>query len=235
MTKLSVMMAMQSSAKQQGATLIVALVLLAIVTIVGIAGMRGTNLEMKMIASARDRAIAFEAAESALRGVEQYFQNLATPTKVALPTGVITNPLPDLTDVKKVFAANCLDGKKGFCFRGLFDESAPYECKTYNPATPQLKPIWEDEAIWENASLTETVKVDPNIAKNGIVVRYIVEFMCFTLKRADLSVTVDDKNNGPDEKTHEPIYRITALAEGSGGRSRVMAQSIVKINLPKAF
>ena len=61
--------------QQQGATLIVALVLLAIVTIVGIAGMRGSNLEMKMIASARDRAMAFEAAEAALKIVEnaEYF------------------------------------------------------------------------------------------------------------------------------------------------------------------
>ncbi len=225
MTRLTTM-AMQSPAKQQGATLIIALVLLAIVTIVGIAGMRGTNLEMKMIASARDRAIAFEAAESALRGVEQYFQNLATGA---------TTPLPDLTDVSKVFAVNCSDGEKGFCFRGLFDSSAPYECKTYDPAKPQLKPIWEDEAIWNSASLTETVKVDTNNGEADIDVSYIIEFMCFTFKRADLSVTVDDKNNGPNEQTHEPIYRITALAEGLGGRSRVMAQSIVKINLPKAF
>ena len=234
MTRLPTM-AMQSPAKQQGATLIIALVLLAIVTIVGIAGMRGTNLEMKMIASARDRAIAFEAAESALRGVEQYFQNLATPAKVALPAGITKNPLPDLTDVSGVFAVDCSAGEKGFCFRGLFDESAPYDCKTYNPATPQLKPIWEDEAIWNSASLTEVVNVDTNNGKAKINVNYIVEFMCFTLKRADLSVTVDDKNNGPNEQTHEPIYRITALAEGLGGRSRVMAQSIVKINLPKAF
>ena len=56
---------------QKGATLIVALVILTIVTLLGVAGMRGTALEMKMIAGARDKALAFEAVEETLAIVEE--------------------------------------------------------------------------------------------------------------------------------------------------------------------
>lgn len=209
--------------KQQGATLIVALVLLAIVTIVGVAGMRGTNLEMKMIASARDRAIAFEAAEAALRSVEQKFFDL--------------KDLPDLVKVTDVFSEDCVSGDQGYCFRGVFDKADPYgTCSIYNPAF-KGKPFWEDETIWDNASVTEVVTVAiPDGGTKNITTQYIVEFMCFALKDEIPSAIQDDVNNNTaSPQTHMPMYRITALAEGLGGRSRVMAQSMVKINLNEGF
>lgn len=224
--------------QQQGATLIVALVLLAIVTIVGIAGMRGSNLEMKMIASARDRAMAFEAAEAALKIVENNLIQYAL--KQPLPAGVT---IPDLTNVTSVFSKDCTT-EQGYCFTGSIDLSKPYEsCVNYDINDPVNTPLWEQASIWDAASLTQTVTVattpDGKAAageSGNMQAQYIVEFMCFTLKDKTFFAIEDDKNNNTaSEATHMPMYRITASVEGLGGRSRVMAQSLVKINLSEGF
>ncbi len=55
---------------QHGAALIVALILLLIMTILGLASMRSTIMEERMSASLYDRNLAFQAAEAALRAAE---------------------------------------------------------------------------------------------------------------------------------------------------------------------
>jgi type IV pilus assembly protein PilX len=64
---------------QRGATLIVALVLLVLLTMVGVAGMQDTTLQEKMVGNMRDRNLAFQAAEAALRGGEKYLQAATLP------------------------------------------------------------------------------------------------------------------------------------------------------------
>jgi len=56
--------------KQQGAVLVVSLFLLLIMTLTVVASMKSSILEEKMAGNQRDRTIAFQAAESALRGAE---------------------------------------------------------------------------------------------------------------------------------------------------------------------
>lgn len=55
---------------QRGVALIVALILLLVATLIGLAGMRGTNLQERMSANMYDRSLAFQRAEAALRGAE---------------------------------------------------------------------------------------------------------------------------------------------------------------------
>jgi type IV pilus assembly protein PilX len=50
--------------------LVVALVLLVVATLIGLAGVRGTNLQERMSANMYDRSLAFQRAESALRAAE---------------------------------------------------------------------------------------------------------------------------------------------------------------------
>jgi type IV pilus assembly protein PilX len=57
-------------ATQRGAVLITALVILFILTLLGVAGMQSTVLEERMAGNYRDRQVAFEAAEAALRAGE---------------------------------------------------------------------------------------------------------------------------------------------------------------------
>lgn len=55
---------------QRGVVLPVALILLVVVTLVGLAAIRGTLLQQKMAANFYDREIAFQANEAALRQAE---------------------------------------------------------------------------------------------------------------------------------------------------------------------
>lgn len=67
---------------QQGATLIVTLILLFILLMVGVSAVRISLVEEKMTGNLRDKHIAFEAAESALVAAEDWVfsqQNYPTP------------------------------------------------------------------------------------------------------------------------------------------------------------
>ena len=56
---------------QQGATLVIGLVMLILLTIIGVTSMRTTTLEERMAGNLRDHNQAFQAAEAALREAEQ--------------------------------------------------------------------------------------------------------------------------------------------------------------------
>lgn len=66
---------MSSERPQRGIALVVSLVLLVVVTLVGLAGMRGTILQERMAGGAYDRETAFQAAEAALMMGAQSFIN----------------------------------------------------------------------------------------------------------------------------------------------------------------
>lgn len=55
---------------QRGVALVVALILLVVATIIGLAGARGTSLQERMSANMYDRSLAFQRAEAALRAAE---------------------------------------------------------------------------------------------------------------------------------------------------------------------
>lgn len=68
---------MTRQAAQRGSALIVSLVMLLLLTLIGVAGMKDTLLQEKMVGNVRDREIALQAAESALRAAEA---SLGLPT-----------------------------------------------------------------------------------------------------------------------------------------------------------
>lgn len=55
---------------QQGATLIIALVMLLLISLLAIGGMQGSILQERMSSNAHDGAISFQATEAALRQAE---------------------------------------------------------------------------------------------------------------------------------------------------------------------
>lgn len=57
--------------RQRGVALVVALLLLLVVTVIGLASMRGTSLQERMSANMYDRSLAFQRSEAALRAAEQ--------------------------------------------------------------------------------------------------------------------------------------------------------------------
>ncbi len=56
--------------RQRGVALVVALILLVVVTLIGLAASRGTMLQERMSANSYDRSLAFQRSESALRAAE---------------------------------------------------------------------------------------------------------------------------------------------------------------------
>jgi type IV pilus assembly protein PilX len=56
---------------EHGVALVVALVLLVVATLIGLAGIRATSLQERMSANMYDRSLAFQRAESALRAAER--------------------------------------------------------------------------------------------------------------------------------------------------------------------
>lgn len=61
----------QTQPKQQGATLIVALIFLVVMTLLGIAAAQNSSLEERMAGNTRNRDLAFQAAEAALDHAQQ--------------------------------------------------------------------------------------------------------------------------------------------------------------------
>lgn len=57
--------------RQHGMALIMGLIFLVTLTLLGMAAMRGTILEERMAGNARDRDLAFQSAEAAIRVAEQ--------------------------------------------------------------------------------------------------------------------------------------------------------------------
>jgi type IV pilus assembly protein PilX len=64
--------------QQQGAALLVALILLVLMTLLGISALQSGALEERMAGHTYDRSISFQSAEAALRETETYLNALAT-------------------------------------------------------------------------------------------------------------------------------------------------------------
>lgn len=60
---------------QAGAALITGLIILVLMSLIGITALRTTGLEERMAGHTRDRNLAFQAAEAALRNAEGYLTN----------------------------------------------------------------------------------------------------------------------------------------------------------------
>lgn len=93
---------MRTTQQQQGATLVVGLILMLIMTFIGLTSMKNTALEEKMAASLRNKSLAEGGAESALRAAEDFLWNYyATSNGLALIAdesgtfGVYTLGAPD--------------------------------------------------------------------------------------------------------------------------------------------
>jgi len=57
--------------RQKGSVLLVSLIMLLLLTLIAVGGMQGTILQERMTGNLRDRDLAFQAAEAALREAEE--------------------------------------------------------------------------------------------------------------------------------------------------------------------
>jgi len=61
---------------QQGAVLVVSLMILVIMTLIGVTSMRTTTMQEKMAGNSRDLMLAFQAAEIAIKDAENFLENI---------------------------------------------------------------------------------------------------------------------------------------------------------------
>ena len=61
--------------RQQGAALIISMLILIIMLLIGISAIRTTAMEEKMAGNLRDHGLAFQAAETALRDAEEFIED----------------------------------------------------------------------------------------------------------------------------------------------------------------
>jgi len=81
--------------RQQGVVLLVGLIMLLLMTIVGLAAIRGSNLQEVMAGNMRERQVAFQTAEAGLRVGEQFIENQNLEA-MAFDGNAVDWQLPDL-------------------------------------------------------------------------------------------------------------------------------------------
>jgi type IV pilus assembly protein PilX len=69
--------------QQTGVALIISLIMLVLMSLVGLAGIKAITNEERLVAQSYDRALAFQAAESALREVEAKIESAGQPAPAA--------------------------------------------------------------------------------------------------------------------------------------------------------
>lgn len=86
------------SSRQRGAALVVVLILLLVMTLLGLASLRGTLMEERMSASLYDRSLSFQAVEAALREGERIAFDKPTPPANGCNAEVCATPDPAQID-----------------------------------------------------------------------------------------------------------------------------------------
>ncbi|PAU66041.1 pilus assembly protein PilX [Pseudomonas sp. PIC25] len=87
--------------RQRGSALIISLVFLLLLTMIGVSSIQDSTLQERMAGNERDRNLAFQAAEAALREGEAFLRE-QSPTFTASGTGGLLSP--DYTGAKPTAA-----------------------------------------------------------------------------------------------------------------------------------
>lgn len=194
--------------QQQGAALMVGLIMLLLLTLIGVAGMRDTLLQEKMTGNMRDREIALQAAESALRDGEAIAGQPGTP--------------PVFNNNNGTYDRNTALGK--------------YAMRRMKSGTPVAEPtFWKKGQVWK-WDATDSVAYSHALPDVASQPRYVIEAMEPT--STDTSEYTGEKtavshvgNTGFGEVADEvafaaaPDYRITARGVGLTEDSAVILQS----------
>jgi len=78
--------------QQNGATLIVALVMLLLISLLAIGGMQGSIIQERMASNAHDGAMSFQASEAALRQSENDIMNTLATRQNAYTEALLATP-----------------------------------------------------------------------------------------------------------------------------------------------
>ena len=185
---------------QQGAVLIVGLIMMLLLTIIGLAAIRGTDLQERMAGNMRDRNLAFQSAEAGLRIGEELLDGAAIPSF----SGGTKGYWPDLN--------------KSTSFSSLTTGSWPLV--DGSSTERRLRPAiwtsaqWEANSIQIAAGVLEGLKEQPR----------------YTIEEVQVSAKALNQGGGVDVESQEKMadteyYRITARGLGGTADAEVLLQS----------
>lgn len=189
---------------QSGMALVISLILLLLLTLISMSAMRMSGLEEKMAGNDRDRNLAFQAAESALRAGEtkiiELWRNQLVP-----PTG--EQPIPNPADGTGTIQYFCNGVERGAAVQdvvGVYHlvgtdnrTSLVSECGDCGADCPV--PDEKDSDVWTDDAKTVEVPTDSTLAAQP---RYFITFIY--------------SKHFPDPTKDRPIYKFSVTARGVG-------------------
>jgi type IV pilus assembly protein PilX len=194
-----------NTSDERGFVLLTAVIFLLVLTILSLSSMSTTILEEKMTGSYRDRQLAFEAAEAALRdGERDVFGSLRISGASSFVAGCGDNASSTPSE---------LDANAGLC--AVETDGTPIWVDLETDSTK--KTAWvggADEAHSVKYGRMTGATALPDVANQP---RYIVEMMRLPSQQRKL--------NAP--QTYKFAYRITAVGFGRRASTRVVLQSVV--------
>jgi type IV pilus assembly protein PilX len=184
-----------------GAALFISLIFLLILTVIGLAGMQNTSLQEKMAGHMRERSLAFQAAESALRAGEAY---LAT----SIPAFICSSDHDGLyIDSSPGSSTDCPTAK-----------GSPSNRQTDHPYPPDNENFWKGNT--DVVQLGNTSHQYDQLAEKP---KYVLEALSSGAPGAAVSLEADiPVSVGPK------YYRITARGVGRDSSAVVVTQSVVR-------
>lgn len=186
--------------RQRGVTLVVGLIFLVALTLLGVMAMKNTVLQERMAGGSRDRSLAFQAAEAALRDAKRDILSLRADGAPCVPGAAGCRPATDRpwqTAGRTPFTATCTNGQ---CYDNPFVGGYGFGGQPAWVAFPLDAAPGVVYGTFTAAAPIAGVAVQP---------RYLIEI--FT--RTDTSNT-------------RYFYRITARAVGANPNTAVLLQEV---------
>ena len=199
--------ALPAMKKQNGVALLVALMFLIVLTLLGLAAMRGTTLDERMAGGTRDYNLALQAAEATLRDAENDLKGTGVNPLVVRSLAVSSFPI---TLIGSATPSGCQAG--GLCIivnetTQLYLNTAVVDWSTSGTTSSRYGQYTGSSAL-------------PGVAQQP---RYILELMQFT----------DGKNKGGNNGANDFYYvRITARAWGASSQTQIYLQEVFLVPLP---
>ncbi len=191
---------------QAGATLLAGLIFLTILTLIGVTAARVSSLEERMAGNLRDRAVAMQAAEMALRDAERDISNLGTGTRG------IAGITQFVADCGASSTGDTTDD--GLCYAGPDGYASP------SATLPSgfTAPVWKS-----TVSGSDIMTVAPSVAYGAVTGADAIPLVF-----AQPRYLIEGIRKTPPGSGESFYYRITTRAQGVSANTVVMVQEIYK-------
>lgn len=229
------------TSEQRGAALITALILLLVLTLVGVNSLANTVLEERMAGNMRDRQLAFQAAEAALREGERRVNDEDNIHEIVF----YNNGVNDSNRLANNDGDTC---RNGYCIAkerdAAYSATATVTCNgTSREAITERWALGDGCSgnldVWNTANRHHTYQLTSSLRPDASMTlanpKYIIEFLAYSAAPGETSNCdsngdgVNETPAGTDKWPYCPsdpqLYRITAMGYGGDGNTRVMLQS----------